>query len=129
MAKALVLFSGGLDSRLAIKILQEQGIKVEALYIDIPFGAGCCKPSCAFNFTQMQGLKLHVIDCKKGELLQEYISVLRKPKHGYGTAMNPCIDCHIFMLKKAKQLAKKIKAGFIATGEVLNERPLSQRKN
>lgn len=126
--KALVLFSGGLDSRLAIKLLQEQGIKIEAVTFILPFGAGCCKSDCAFKFTQMNGIKSHIIECT-GKLFNEYIKIIRKPMHGTGAGLNPCIDCRIFILKKAKKLAKKINADFIATGEVLNERPMSQHKN
>lgn len=125
--KALALLSGGLDSRLAIKLILEQGISVEVLHFKLPF-EGCCLPDCSFKFAQLEGLPLHIVDVTKGKPFQEYIKFVRKPRHGYGSAMNPCIDCRIFMLKKAKQLAKKIKANFIVTGEVLDERPMSQRK-
>ncbi len=129
MTKALVLFSGGLDSRLAVKLLQEQNIKIEAIFFLLPFGGGCCNDVlCSFRFAQMQGIRLHIIDCTKGLLLREYLSIVKKPKYGYGRGINPCIDCRIFMLKKAKKLAKKIKADFIATGEVLGERPMSQHR-
>jgi tRNA U34 2-thiouridine synthase MnmA/TrmU len=131
MARALVLLSGGLDSRLVVKILQEHlGKKnVEALFFLLPFSGGCCSDKfCVFRFTQKQGARLHIHDCTKGKLFKEYMSMIRKPKHGRGTALNPCIDCHIFMLKKAKSLARKIKAEIIASGEVLGERPLSQNK-
>jgi len=124
-AKAIVLLSGGLDSRLAVKLLQEQGIKVIALHFLLPF-SGCCKPDCAFNFAQMQGIALKIVDCTKGKNFDEYINVIRKPKYGYGSGINPCIDCRIFMLCKAKDYVKKTKADFVATGEVLNERPMSQ---
>lgn len=126
--KALALLSGGLDSRLAIKLMQEQNIKVIAVYFSLPFGTGCCMPDCAFNFAQTQNVALKIIDCTKGKNFQEYIAIIRKPKHGYGSAMNPCIDCRIFMLKKAKQFMKKLKADFVVTGEVLDERPMSQTK-
>ncbi len=126
-AKALVLFSGGLDSRLAVKLLQEQGIKVVGIFFVLPFGGGCCNDRfCAFKFSQEQGFKLYIVDCSKGRNFQEYLAIIRKPKYPRGTGMNPCIDCRVFMLKKAKQLAKKLNADFIATGEVLGERPLSQ---
>lgn len=128
MAKAIVLFSGGLDSRLAIKLLQEQGIEVLALNFDLPFGEGCCKSMCSFNFTQTQGLKLKIIDCKSGKLFQEYIKIIKKPKYGHGSGMNPCIDCHIFMFKKAKKFMDEEEYDFIATGEVLGERPMSQHR-
>jgi len=121
--KALVMLSGGLDSRLAVKILQEQ-CAVECVYFDTPFLTWV--HDNLFTFAQKEGVKLHVIDCKKGKNLQEYISIIKNPKYGHGVGMNPCIDCRIFMLKKAKELARKIGADFIATGEVVGERPMSQ---
>lgn len=128
-AKTLVLFSGGLDSRLAIKLLQEQGIEVEAVYFKLPFGGGCCNNSeCVFNFSQTSRVKLHVIDCMLSPLFEEYLQIVHKPKNGRGVAMNPCKDCKIFMLKKAKELADKINADFLTTGEVLGQRPMSQTK-
>jgi tRNA U34 2-thiouridine synthase MnmA/TrmU len=126
-AKALCLVSGGLDSRLALLLVKEQA-EVEAIFFNLPFGSGCCKESCAFNFTQMQSIKLHVVDCTKKELFRKYINIIRNPKYGYGSGINPCIDCHIFMLKQSKETAKKINADFIVTGEVLNERPFSQHR-
>ncbi|MCX6749075.1 MAG: hypothetical protein NT076_05740 [Candidatus Pacearchaeota archaeon] len=126
MEKALVLLSGGLDSRLACKILQEK-YKVTAMFFLLPFTGGCCKDKfCVFKFCQKQGIKLEIDDCTKGKLFREYMELLRKPKHGRGTALNPCRDCHIFMFKKAKQYADKNKIKIIATGEVLDQRPLSQ---
>lgn len=125
--KSLVLFSGGLDSRLVVKLLQEKGTEVEAVFFKLPFGGGCCNNEmCVFNFSQRQNFKLRIIDCTKGKMLEEYLGILKNPKYSYGTGINPCIDCKIFMFKKAKELAKKIKADFIATGEVLNQRPSSQ---
>lgn len=126
--KCLVLLSGGLDSRLAVKLMQEQNIEVIAVYFSLPFGVGCCMPRCAFNFSQVQNIKLKIIDCTKGKLFQEYMKIVKKPKYGHGTAINPCVDCRIFMLKKAKALMKEVKAQFIVTGEVLNERPFSQTR-
>ena len=122
-----MLFSGGLDSRLVIKILEEQGIGVIALHFILPFGIGCCADiSCVFKFSQVEGVPLKFIDCRKGRLFKKYLEVIKKPKFGYGSGMNPCIDCRIFMLKKAKAMIKKLEADFIATGEVLGERPMSQ---
>jgi tRNA U34 2-thiouridine synthase MnmA/TrmU len=125
--KVLVLFSGGLDSRLAVKILEEQA-DVKCIYFNLPFGSGCCNTNCALKFSLKERIKLKIIDVTKGKLLQEYLNILRKPAHGYGVACNPCIDCHIFMLKKAKEYADKNKIEIIATGEVLGERPMSQHK-
>lgn len=129
MTKALVLFSGGLDSRLAVKLLQEQGIEVEGAFFVLPFGGGCCNDEmCSFQFSQKQRFKLHIIDCTKGKLLDEYLDLVKNPKYGSGVGINPCIDCRIFLIEKARAIQKKIKADFIATGEVLGERPMSQNK-
>jgi len=117
--KALVLFSGGLDSRLAVKILQEQNIEVEAVFFQIPFGGGCCdNKSSIINYCQIQNVKLHIIDIKNPRLFSKYLKIIKSPNHGYGSALNPCKDCKIFMFKQAKKLAKKINANIIATGEV-----------
>lgn len=131
VVKALVLLSGGLDSRLVCRLLEEQLGKdsVEAVFFALPFGGGCCSDRfCVFKFAQQEGIKLHIIDCTKGVLFQKYMAMIMKPRFQRGTAMNPCIDCHLFMLKEAKKLAMKIGVSFLATGEVLGERPLSQRR-
>jgi len=120
MKKALVLYSGGLDSRLVVRMLQEQGYKVEALYFALPFGCSC--PSCQ----KMDNLKLTILDVTQEPLLSEYLSILKKPKYGTGAGINPCIDCKIFMFKKAKEYADKHGHDIIATGEVPGQRPMSQ---
>ncbi|MBN1445445.1 MAG: tRNA 4-thiouridine(8) synthase ThiI [Candidatus Omnitrophica bacterium] len=130
-AKALVLLSGGLDSRLALMMMKQQlGSKnVEALHFILPFGEGCCSDRfCVFGFAQKQHIRLHFADCTKGRLLTDYMKILRAPKHGRGAALNPCIDCRIFMFKKTKKIAKELKADIIVTGEVAGERPMSQKK-
>jgi len=127
--KALLLFSGGLDSRLAVKILKQQ-VDVETVFFLLPFGGGCCNsPECVFNYSQIQGVKLHIVDITKGKLFKEYLKLVKKPEQGYGTAINPCKDCKIFLFKEAKKLADVINADFLATGEVLGQRPMSQQKN
>ncbi len=128
MEKALVLFSGGLDSRLAVKLMQEQDYKVEAIFFNLPFGCGCCNFNCAFKFLQIQGVKLTIVDCSSGKLFKEYLKIIKNPKHGTGTGINPCKDCKIFMLKKAKEYADKHNIKIISTGEVLGQRPMSQTK-
>ena len=128
MAKAIALFSGGLDSRIAIKMLQEQGIDVESLSFNLPFGGSCCKTTCSFNFTQTEGIKSEIVDCTSGELFKEYLEIVKNPKHGRGSGMNPCIDCKTFMFKKAEKIMKDKKADFIVTGEVVGQRPMSQNK-
>jgi len=120
MTKALGLFSGGLDSIIAAKLIQEQGIEVELVNFYTPF----FPPKNAIRMAEQIKIPLKEIDVTKN-----YLKMLRKPKHGYGSEMNPCIDCKIFMFKKAKNYAKKIGAKFIFTGEVLGERPMSQNKN
>mgnify|MGYP001071842340 CR=1 FL=1 len=123
-AKALALISGGLDSTLATALLIRQGIKVEGIFFSSPFCQCNRKGGCqAVDIAKALGIRLKTIT--KDE---EYIEVVRKPKHGYGKGMNPCIDCRIFMLRKAKEYAKKIGASFLVTGEVLGERPMSQHR-
>jgi tRNA U34 2-thiouridine synthase MnmA/TrmU len=119
--KAVGLFSGGLDSALAIKLVQEQGIDVLALNFVSPF-CTCIRKGCSIADLAKR-LKVPVKLMNKG---QDYLRIVRNPKHGYGKGMNPCIDCKIYILKKAKQYARKIGAKFIFTGEVLGQRPMSQ---
>jgi len=117
MIKALVLLSGGLDSILAAKILKEQKIKVKALTFK------------SYFFDERQGkiaAKNLKIPIKVVDFSEDHLKIVKKPKYGYGSSMNPCIDCHLLMLKKAKQIMEKEKFNFVATGEVLWERPLSQ---
>jgi len=119
-AKALILFSGGLDSILAAKLLIEQGIEVQGLIFKSYF----------FDFERAKqtakeiGIKLRTNDFSK-----EHLKMVKCPKYGYGKNMNPCIDCHALMFKIAKQIMKKENFDFVATGEVLGERPMSQNKN
>ncbi len=122
--KALALLSGGLDSTLAARLLQEQGLDIVAVNFTSPFCL-CGKGGCgAVNVAKQLKIPLMVINV--GE---DYLKMLRNPKHGYGRNMNPCIDCRIFIFKKAKEYAEEIGAFFIFTGEVLNERPMSQHLN
>ena len=123
MIKALGLLSGGLDSMLAAKLMKDQGIEVIALNFITPF----IIQEKGKNYAKIFAKKLK-IPLKVVKLENEYIRLIRKPKYGYGKFLNPCIDCRIFMLKKAKKYAKKINASFIFTGEVLNERPMSQTR-
>ena len=119
--KALALLSGGLDSTLAAKLILKQGIDVAAINFVSPFCL-CKKGGCgATEAAKQLGVPLKVVNVG-----DEYLKMVRKPKHGYGRNMNPCIDCRIFIVKKAKKYAKEIGASFIFTGEVLDERPMSQ---
>jgi hypothetical protein len=126
--KALALLSGGLDSTLAVKVLMEQGIEVEALNFTSPFctctgkNAGC--KSEAIRVADEFGIPIKVMH--KG---LDYLEVVRSPRHGYGKGMNPCVDCRIFLLKKAKEYMAESGADFVITGEVLGQRPMSQRRD
>ena len=126
MKKALVLYSGGLDSRLVVRMLQDQDFEITALYFALPFGCGCCNLSCNFNFTQKEEVKMELRDVNKEPLLSEYLNLLKNPKFGTGSGINPCKDCKIFMFKKAKEYADEHGIEVIATGEVLGQRPMSQ---
>lgn len=124
--RCLALFSGGLDSMLSIKLMSEQGIEVIALHIDTGFGSkdSEAKIEKLTRRAARAGASLEVIDVR-----QAYIDeVLFDPKYGYGKYFNPCIDCHGFMFKTALNLLEKYDAKFIITGEVLAQRPMSQRK-
>ncbi|MFH0869279.1 MAG: tRNA 4-thiouridine(8) synthase ThiI [archaeon] len=128
MVKALVLLSGGLDSRLAVKIMQKF-MTMEAIFFKLPFGSRYSK--CfddVVRFCRKEKVKLNIIDCTTGKLLDEYLNIVRKPKHGRGTELNPCIDCKIFILRKAKEFADANGFKVIATGEVLGQRPMSQNR-
>jgi tRNA U34 2-thiouridine synthase MnmA/TrmU len=121
--KALGLLSGGLDSILAIKLIQEQGIEVVA----VNFTSSFWSSDKNINWIKEIAQKLKVLLINV-ELKEDYLKIIRKPKYGYGKNMNPCIDCKILMLKKAKKIAEEVGASFIFTGEVLDERPKSQHK-
>ncbi len=124
--RALVLYSGGLDSRLVIRLLQDQDFEITALYFALPFGCGCCNISCNFNFTQKEQVKLVIQDVNKEPLLSEYLDLIKTPQYGTGVGINPCKDCKIFMFKKAKEYADAHNIQVIATGEVIGQRPMSQ---
>jgi tRNA-uridine 2-sulfurtransferase len=133
--KAVALISGGLDSMLAAKAVMEQGVHVEG----INFFTGFCveghthairqkdkekpKRNNSLWVAELLGIKLHIVD-----IIEEYKDVLINPKHGYGANMNPCLDCKIFMVNKAKQWIQENGFDFIITGEVMGQRPMSQRK-
>lgn len=119
--KALGLISGGLDSLLAVKLIQDQRIIVEGVNFVSPFLNS--KRDNISSVTQQLGISI-----KSFNLGKRYFEVLRNPKYGYGKNLNPCIDCRIFMFKKAKAIAEKIDAAFLVTGEVLNERPMTQNR-
>ncbi|MGZ8152797.1 MAG: tRNA (5-methylaminomethyl-2-thiouridylate)-methyltransferase [Methylovulum sp.] len=133
--KAVALISGGLDSMLAAKTVMEQGVHVEG----INFFTGFCveghthairekdkakpKRNNSLWVAEQLGIKLHIVD-----VIEEYKNVLINPRHGYGAHLNPCLDCKIFMVNKAKQWIMENGFDFIITGEVIGQRPMSQRK-
>lgn len=117
--KALLLLSGGLDSALALRLMLEQGIDV----IGVHFVSLFFRSPWAVKIASEYGVPLLEID-----ITEEILQLLKSPPHGFGSQMNPCIDCHILMLRKAKELMEKVGASFVATGEVLDERPMSQNK-
>lgn len=125
--ECIVLFSGGLDSRLAVKIMQERGFLVEAVHFNLPFGCKSLKKELEY-FCKENKVKLKFFDVSKGKLLKEYLEVLKNGEHGRGAGYNPCRDCKIWMFKKAKKYADKKKIKVIATGEVLGQRPMSQTR-
>jgi tRNA U34 2-thiouridine synthase MnmA/TrmU len=134
--KAVALISGGLDSLLAARVIQEQGVHVEG----INFFTGFCveghthairkkdrakpKRNNALWVAEQLGIKLHIVD-----IVEEYKEVLFHPRYGYGANLNPCLDCKIFMVKKALEWIEKNGFDFIITGEVIGQRPMSQRKD
>lgn len=116
--KALLLFSGGLDSLLAAKILEQQKIKVDLItFIGFFFGSEEAKKS-AKNL----GKKLRIIDISK-----KHLEVVKNPSHGRGKGLNPCTDCHLLMIKEAKKIMVKDGYQILATGEVAGQRPMSQQ--
>ncbi len=124
--KAIGLLSGGLDSIVAARLILEQGIEVEALNFVTAFctctskSSGCLASEKAAD---QLGIPLKVV-----EISEEILDVVKKPKFGYGSGMNPCLDCRIFTFKKAKEYMRESGADFIFTGEVLGQRPMSQRR-
>ncbi|MFZ5955179.1 MAG: 7-cyano-7-deazaguanine synthase [Nanoarchaeota archaeon] len=125
MEKAIVLFSGGLDSILVAKILKEQSLDVVALNFKLPFVKDNSL-DIGKKFLEKEKITLKIFDCNKGKLLSEYLEIIKKPAHGRGNGLNPCVDCKIFILNKAKEYSIKNKISIIATGDVLDERPMSQ---
>lgn len=120
--KGVVMLSGGLDSTLAARILLGQGIALTGLYLSAPWG--CCDKTQAMKAARLLGIEFLTV-----KLTQEYIGVIRDPKYGYGSSMNPCIDCRIYMFEKARALLPRVGASFLVTGEVLGQRPMSQMRN
>lgn len=119
--KAIALLSGGLDSTLAVKLVADHGIEVVALNFHGPF-CTCSHTGCKYVSKDL-GCEFKTI-----ALGEEYLDIIRNPKHGYGKNLNPCIDCRILIFRKAKELFKELGASFVITGEVLGQRPMSQHR-
>lgn len=119
---AIVLFSGGLDSILAAKVLEEQGLEVVCLH--------CMSPFFGSRHAVERWKKLYNLNIVPLDVGREFIGMLCNwPPHGFGKVINPCVDCKIVLLKQAKKYMEKIGAKFLATGEVLGQRPMSQRRD
>lgn len=117
--KALALFSGGLDSIIAVKVIQDQGIQVLGITFETPF----------FSSVRARGAAGRIgLDLEVRDITEEHLEMLKHPRYGYGRNMNPCIDCHSLMLRKTGEMMEDRGASFIITGEVLGQRPMSQTK-
>ena len=117
--KALALFSGGLDSILAVRLVQEQGIEVAGLTFTTPF----------FNAHKARAAAEQIrLPLTVEDITGEHLLMLKSPRYGYGKNMNPCIDCHTLMLKIAGRKMEQTGADFLLTGEVLGQRPMSQTR-
>lgn len=133
--KAVILLSGGLDSTLAARLLLEQGVELHAIHFTSPFctcsrvrsdGTAAAGAGCRSQAQAIAGeLGIPIRTVSKGT---EYVEVIRSPRHGRGSGMNPCIDCRIFTLRKAREFMEEIGASFLVTGEVVGQRPMSQRE-
>lgn len=117
--RALCLFSGGLDSQLAVCVLRDQGIDVHGVLFESPFFAVAAARTAAADL----GLPIFEVNFSR-----DIIGLLDNPPHGFGACLNPCIDCHALMLRRAGELMEEQGFHFLATGEVLDERPMSQNR-
>ncbi|HIJ90785.1 MAG: thiamine biosynthesis protein [Desulfobulbaceae bacterium] len=127
MTRALALFSGGLDSLLACRVLAAQGISVQAVKFVTPF-FGYELLAREREYAQMVRDR-YGIDVVLRDVSESYFTMLRNPPHGYGKNFNPCIDCKILLLREAKRLMPEFSASFLITGEVIGQRPMSQRRD
>ena len=118
--RALGLMSGGLDSMLAVRVLLDQDIEMTGITFETPFFG----PEGARKAAGQLGISLRVVD-----IAEAHLEMLKNPKYGYGSQMNPCIDCHALMIKTAGGIMDAEGFDFLCTGEVLGQRPMSQRKD
>lgn len=125
--RALALYSGGLDSILTCRVIMNQGIEVQAIYFITPF-FGYDKKGREGEVedyaSKHYGIKLKVMDVGR-----DFLKIVRHPQHGYGKNFNPCLDCKIFLFSRAREYLEKEGASFLITGEVLGQRPMSQRRD
>ena len=121
MTRCVVLLSGGLDSMLAIRIMQEQGIEVEALNFKTMFT--CCQDTSA-QAAHALNVPITVVGQE-----DDYLDLIREPQFGYGKGANPCVDCRIYMFQRAHKFMEAIDAQFIVSGEVVGQRPMSQKRS
>lgn len=125
MKKCIVMFSGGLDSTIAVHLLKQQKLSITALHFVLPFESGL-----GFNHTTViKYAEALSVPLRIEEEGYEFLNMVRSPDFGYGKHVNPCVDCRIHRLKKAKAIMEEMGASFIATGEVIGQRPKSQRKD
>lgn len=120
--KAVGLISGGLDSTLAAKVVKDLGVEVYGVYFSMPWG--CCDKTKAYEAAMSLGISFITL-----QLDERYLEVVKSPKHGYGSALNPCVDCRIHMFSRAGHYMREIGADFVFTGEVLGQRQMSQMRN
>lgn len=125
--KAIALLSGGLDSTLAVKLMLDQGIEVVALNFTTPF-CNCTAKTSSCKHEAVRVAREFGIPVRVRYKGLEYLKIVENPKHGYGRGLNPCIDCRIFMHREARELMEEEGAKFLVTGEVLGQRPMSQRR-
>ena len=118
--KGIGLISGGLDSILAARVLQSQGVEIECVTFATFFFSG----DAGIKAGNVCGIPVRVLD-----IGEKHLEMLKMPVFGYGRYMNPCIDCHALMLREAGRFMEQVGADFLFTGEVLGQRPMSQRRD
>lgn len=126
--KALALVSGGLDSLLAAKVIQDQGVEVHPVYFNNPFYSRKRQADEGYARSVKKTAVYLGVELKMYDLSLEFLGMLDNPRYGYGSHSNPCIDCKILMLRQAKILMSELSASFVVTGEVLGQRPMSQKR-
>ncbi|HUI92322.1 MAG TPA: hypothetical protein VLX68_08755 [Chitinivibrionales bacterium] len=123
--KCIVMFSGGLDSTIAVHLMQRQGLDALALHFILPFYSGFALGH--------EGIKKRAaalgVPLRIEEEGEEYLAMFKTRSYGFGKNVNPCLDCRIHRLEKAKRIMEETGASFVATGEVVGQRPMSQRRD